>query len=44
MTKIFTFLAGQSGRSALNFGRQQRRLTDDVKIFVLRPKEVRVRE
>jgi hypothetical protein len=36
MTKIHTFLVGQSCRSALNYwAAQQRRPTDDVKIFVL---------
>ena len=38
MTKIFTFLAGQSCRSALNsWAAQQRRPAEDVEIFVLRP-------
>ena len=38
MTKIFTFLVGQSCRSALNsWAAQQRRPTDGVKIFVLYP-------
>ena len=38
MTKIFTFLVGQSCRSALNsWAAQQRRPTEDVKIFVLHP-------
>jgi hypothetical protein len=36
MTKIFIFLVGQSCRSALNtWAAQQRRPTDDVKIFDL---------
>ena len=36
MTKISTFLVGQSCRSALNsWAAQQRRPTEDVKIFVL---------
>jgi len=38
MTKIFTFMVGQSCRSALNsWAAQQRRPTDDVKILVMRP-------
>ena len=38
MTEIFTFLVGQSCRSALNsWAAQQRRPTEDVKIFVLHP-------
>jgi len=38
MTKIFTFLVGQSCCSALkSWAAQQRRPTDDVKIFVLHP-------
>jgi hypothetical protein len=38
MTRIFTFLVGQSCRSALNsWAAQQRRPTKDVKIFVLHP-------
>jgi len=38
MKKIITFLVGQSCRSALNFwAAQQRRPTEDVKIFVLHP-------
>jgi len=38
MTKIFTFLVGQSCRSAPNSrAAQQRRPTKDAKIFVLRP-------
>jgi hypothetical protein len=38
MTKIFTFLVGQSCRSARNFwAAQQRRSTDDVKVFVVYP-------
>jgi hypothetical protein len=38
MTKIFTFVAGQSCRSALNsWAAQQRRPTEDVKVFVLHP-------
>jgi hypothetical protein len=37
MTKIFTLLAGQSCRSALNSWAAQRRPADDVKIFDLRP-------
>ena len=38
MTKIFTFLAGQSCRSALNsWAAQQRRPTEDMKVFVMRP-------
>jgi hypothetical protein len=36
MKSLFTFPAGQSCRSALNFwAARQRRPTDDVKIFVL---------
>jgi len=38
MTKIFIFLVGQSCRSALNsWAAQQRRPTEDMKIFVLHP-------
>jgi hypothetical protein len=38
MTKIFTFLAGQSCCSALNsWAAQQRRPTEDVEIFVPHP-------
>jgi len=38
MTKTFIFVVGQSCRSALNsWAAQQRRPTEDVKIFVLRP-------
>jgi hypothetical protein len=38
MTNIFTFLVGQSCRSALNYwAARPRRPNDDVKIFVLRP-------
>jgi hypothetical protein len=36
MTKIFTFLAGQSCRSALNSWAAQQPSNDDVKILVLR--------
>ena len=37
-TRIFSFPVGQSCRSALNsWAAQQRRPTDDVKIFVMRP-------
>ena len=37
MTRIITFLVGQSCRSALNsWAAQQRRPTEDKKIFVLR--------
>jgi hypothetical protein len=38
MTKISTFMVGQSCRSALNFwAAQQHRPTEDMKIFVLHP-------
>ena len=38
MTRIFNFLAGQRGRSALNsWAAQERRPTEGMKIFVLRP-------
>jgi hypothetical protein len=38
MTGIFTFLVGQSCRSALNsWAAQQRRPTENVRILVLRP-------
>jgi hypothetical protein len=41
-TKTFTFLVGQSCRSALNsWAAQQCRPTDDVKVFVLRPTPAR---
>jgi hypothetical protein len=44
MTKIFPFLVGQSCRSALkSWAARQRRPTDDVKVFVLRPRRVRAR-
>ena len=39
MTKIFTFLVGQSCRSALNsWAAQQRRPAEDTKLLVLRPR------
>ena len=38
MTRIFPIVVGQSCRSALNsWAAQQRRPTEDVKIFVLHP-------
>jgi hypothetical protein len=38
MTKIFTFLVGQSCCSALkSWAARQRRPTKDMKIFVMRP-------
>ena len=38
MTRVITFVVGQSCRSALNsWAAQQRRSTGYVKIFVLRP-------
>jgi hypothetical protein len=38
MREIFTFLVGQSCRSALNsWAARQRRPTEDMKVFVLRP-------
>jgi hypothetical protein len=44
MTKYFTFLVGQSCRSALNsWAAEQRRPTDEVKIFVLHPPPARLR-
>jgi hypothetical protein len=40
MNRIFTFLVGQSCRSALNsWAARQRRPTEDVKIFVLHPSQ-----